>query len=596
MSKVQVGISTGPLKGTHLARRRTHDPLEASACVFSDGDTQLVLISIDLMRLSVPFCDDLRGRLSRRCRLPAEAVIVHCTHTHTSPSCNELLDFGIDSLADVLSQLVNEAISTAEPASVAYAEVETGRKYNVNRRRPVPRGFGSLTMCMGFNNVNGDPDGGWLNRARLGHWLGREIVEPELLGPMIYNGPTDGLVQAIFFRTLDGKPVGSIVRYSAHPCTAGHTTQQQYSADFPGVVRARVAEEFGGPCCFLTGPCGNIAPWARGQWPEPTFPRDHIRTRVVWLAMKDHEACWGEVARIGNAIADEIIPRIPEKADFARLKHLRCSVQNVVMPVRTDVMESSSEALELAEKRKCELVDLRGTRSFDKIKRLADRISFLEHHEGFYGGHCYLSQEQCHKREVRVDLPAVALNDVVLLGLPGESFWQTAQPAFQTALSKDMKLVSFTEANGDIGYIPTEAERAGGDYECNRSIIAPGGEAHLAGSARLVVQHLRSGKFATYSHRKDHLHQGNRMKWRRLFFCQSPWRRGPAVIPAQAGIHEYQTAFPKKGWIPACAGMTRPSYRQQNQRERSRNRFHAISLTTCISVVDKSSSVRLNRS
>ena len=487
MSQVKVGISSGALQGTYLARHPVHDPLEAVVCAFESGSTRVAMIGLDLVQLSVGFCTRVRRRVAQRCQLAPEAVITHCTHTHTSPGQNELLE---DGLADCLAGLVNDAFCSAEPVRMAYRQVDTGRRYNVNRRRPMPRGLGSLTMWLGFDDHQGDPDGGPVNRARLEHWLGRPVGEPDFQGPMIYNGPTDGLLQAVFFQTLSGRPIGSIVRYSAHPCIAGHTAQRQYSADFPGVVRRRMAEAFGGTCCFLTGPCGNLAPWEQGRWPQPKFPENDLQTSVPWFPHQEANACHLEVRRIGDGLAETLIRERLEDAEFSAADDLKFSSEQVSLPLRNDLVANGDEALRRAAILKEEFLRIRHAESLSELKQLADKISFLEHHRAFYEEYHYLDSRSGEAQAVHVSTPLVRLNSLLLMGLPGEVFWQTAQSASQAARSRRMNLISFTEANGDIGYIPTESERSGGDYECNCCIVADGAEARLAGSARVMVQRI----------------------------------------------------------------------------------------------------------
>lgn len=491
MSAVNIGIASGKFEGTlHGRPLPAHDPLEAIVVYFDDGRTPAALIALDLGFLSIPTAAELRQQLARRCHLPVETIVTHCTHTHTAPWDQDVRTAGIDSWADVLAPVVTEARRRALPAEMAFVEMDTGRQFNLNRRQRLPGGLGSLCVHMGFEGGAARPDGGPLNRARLRQWLGREITEPELLGPMIYDAPTDGWLQGLFFRAMNGEPIGSVVRFASHPAVAGHTTQRQMSADFPGVVRQRVEQAFGGVCAYLTGPCGNTSAQERGRWPPvPPLVEDPagFSLNVPWLPQTDPLACWGERERIGNGIADALLSRLPASGDFEPCHSLDVRLRQVDLPLRFDLPVDLSEVGRLLAAERERFLKTQRTSSLPEVKAMADRINFLSFiplMDGWYR----LSPGQIRSRQARVDLPMLRIGNIVCLGFPGETFWETPQAARRTAGCGGLKFLGFTEANGDIGYIPTEEERPFGDYECYCSITAAGAEKQLSGAAAEMVK------------------------------------------------------------------------------------------------------------
>ncbi len=486
MNTVRIGMASGDVTETYLSKWPVHDPLQACVCYVDNGQTRVALISIDFCYLSPTMARNVRERLAAQCGLSPDDIVLHPTHNHTSP---EEIDIYPDRLADCLATIIKTAQSQAQPALMAYAEVDTGRQFNINRRKQL-EGIGTFTLWLGYEDRNGEPDGGPLNRARLAHWMGRPIADPKLLEPMIYDGPTDGLIQGVFFQTLDHRPIGSIFRYAAHPCIAGHTTQRHYSADYPGQVKRRMEAAFGGPCCFLSGPCGNIAPWEKAQWPEPSFPTNDLSITVPWMPQKDPAASFAEAQRIGNALVDAFLPHIPGQKTYQPCERLKFVPHELTLPIREDLLNDLDEAKRQAGQLRDEFHRIRKIATPKQLKYLADRINFLEHHSCFYELYHYLTQEQYRKRQVTACMPILALDDVIFLGLPAEVFWQTPQPAFQLAKSRNQRLISFTEANGDIGYIPTESERPNGDYECICSILAAGAETTIAETARQLVANL----------------------------------------------------------------------------------------------------------
>ena len=61
------------------------DELEANAAAFSLGNTRAVLISMDITSLFQVYAEPLRWEIAEAAGLEPEAVILHCTNTHTGP-------------------------------------------------------------------------------------------------------------------------------------------------------------------------------------------------------------------------------------------------------------------------------------------------------------------------------------------------------------------------------------------------------------------------------------------------------------------------------------------------------------------------------
>ncbi len=486
MSKVNIGMAKCGLAGIHQPKWPVHDPLEAVAVFLEGNGQQAVLIQLDFCYLSPVAAKKTRAVISEGCGLAADRIVLHSTHNHTGP---EEVDVDLEGLGKRLAPLVLEAKGRAEPALVAYTEIDTGRKFNINRRKAIP-GIGTFTQWLGYRNHQGEPDGGPILRARLSHWLGRPVDDPRLAGPVIYDGPTDGLIQAVFLKNEKNQPIGSFFRYSAHPCIAGHTTQRHFSADHPGMVKRRMEKAFGGLSVFLEGPCGNLAPWEQGDWPEPEFPSDQVSLTVPWVPHKDPKASFKEIERLGNALADALLPHLPRDMDFSPCHTFNFIPHEIPLPVREDLLGDKEEAKRQAKVLREEFMKIRGKGDLQELKRLADRINFLEFHEMFYDFYHYLDKSQWQKRQITVCMPTFRLNDLVLMGWPAEVFWQTPQAAFAAANNRHLKYISFTEANGDIGYIPTEEERDGGDYEPTCSILAAGAERKLKEEGQILVEGL----------------------------------------------------------------------------------------------------------
>jgi hypothetical protein len=113
------------------------DPLQVRVLVLQDGGTTAVLVSCDLVGLSVGFGAPLRLAVAAATGAPVQNVLTTCTHTHSGP--DTLL--GMDLYDDYLAELSDQAAAAATLAlaelrrvSVGVADIEVPLDLAVNRR------------------------------------------------------------------------------------------------------------------------------------------------------------------------------------------------------------------------------------------------------------------------------------------------------------------------------------------------------------------------------------------------------------------------------------------------------------------------------
>src|SRR5438445_2942627 len=71
-----------------------HDDLFAHALVLESGGTRLALVSLDVICLPAYPVAAARERIAARVGIPADDVLIACTHTHSGPATTGLL--GVD--------------------------------------------------------------------------------------------------------------------------------------------------------------------------------------------------------------------------------------------------------------------------------------------------------------------------------------------------------------------------------------------------------------------------------------------------------------------------------------------------------------------
>src|SRR5690606_7579907 len=74
--------------------RRIHDRLSATALAVDDGERGAILVALDLMVIDEPFSSRTRAMITDAIGLPAEAVLLTCSHSHNAPAAGGLLGVG----------------------------------------------------------------------------------------------------------------------------------------------------------------------------------------------------------------------------------------------------------------------------------------------------------------------------------------------------------------------------------------------------------------------------------------------------------------------------------------------------------------------
>jgi len=191
-----------------------HDPIWARCMVLEIGNSRIAFISLDLIGL---FWDDVevirKGAASPS--LPAENIIVSCTHNHEGPDTlglwgPEIGVSGVDSRYKLLTrEKAVECVKEAE-ASLVPAKLRVGQ-----------------TMVEGVSRNGRDKD----------------ILDPVLVAIKAEDG--------------QGRCIGTLVNFANHAEALG-SGNTLISADWPHYLYARVEENLGGICLLLNGALGGM--------------------------------------------------------------------------------------------------------------------------------------------------------------------------------------------------------------------------------------------------------------------------------------------------------------------------------------------------
>jgi len=126
------------------------------------------------------------------------------------------------------------------------------------------------------------------------------------------------------------------------------------------------------------------------------------------------------------------------------------------LPVRKDLEPDEKVAEEKTKELLGRLEELREAEApLVEVKRLADQINFYAYQSHVFNVYYYLDEEEFKRGEVRLTLPALCLNDVALVGLPGETFFATGRSVKECLERDGRRVITVSEINGDVGYLPT---------------------------------------------------------------------------------------------------------------------------------------------
>lgn len=211
-----------------------HDSLFARAVVLDDSRTRIAIVSCDLLGFSPEFDHRLRTAIARTGVVPADHLMIACTHTHSGPACMPLRGCG-RMKAKWMRWLHRKIVSLARNAA----------------KRLCP-----VTVRYGQHRAN-------MNIVRWGAAFDR----PDATAKGHRTRPRLSDVSVIQLRH-GFRPFANLVHYPCHAVVMG-LANRKVSADFPGVLTSFLTKKTGAPTMFLNGACGNLNPRAAPHCQQP---------------------------------------------------------------------------------------------------------------------------------------------------------------------------------------------------------------------------------------------------------------------------------------------------------------------------------------
>ncbi len=372
------------------------EPLRAKAVVIRAGEGKLAIVATDLGRGPTPaMMAEIRKGVAP---LGIGTVMVTGSHSHHGPVI-ELLD-------------VPGKGKGKFDAAVAYSKELPGKIVGVIKEADARLKAAKIGVAAKDLNWNRN----------------RQSKQPVK--------PTDPAFTVVRIDDAGGKPIASIVHYTAHPVTTDGKILK-FSGDYPAFMTKAIEAKIQAPCLFLQGAAGDMSP----------SPPDGRREPQVY----------GEaLAKEAIGLLETIKPEAPAKPK---------------LQASTDLQ------------------------TFATRRNLANPLLSLVYERAFFPElvRALLAE---YKEGVKVERTTVLLNgEIALVGVPGEFFCSHALRLRERARGpKTVLLVGY--CNGHCMYFPTIEAAAEGGYGADPevSFVALGaGEAVI--NAALIDLYLMQGKF-----------------------------------------------------------------------------------------------------
>ena len=218
----------GPFRNRHSVAVR--DRLWARAMAVEQGGVTAVVVSCDLIGLPRAMAREVRRLVTSAAGIPAEAVMVHCIHTHSGPGTGQYIGWGdpdapyLEILPGRIARACVDAVGNLREAVLSHAEVPCegisyNREYDVRPQDP--------------------------NIVLRDDW---RPARPEL------TDTTAHVVKA----QADGKLIGFFSYFGCHPVVCCEKTRYIHG-DYSGVATNKIEQENPGAVgLFLQGAQGDI--------------------------------------------------------------------------------------------------------------------------------------------------------------------------------------------------------------------------------------------------------------------------------------------------------------------------------------------------
>jgi neutral ceramidase len=252
-----VGIPMEGYGAREQVSQGVHDTLYAELLLFEGSSQRILLISLDLLGIRLPITESIRAGIEKAAGIPANGIMLACSHTHSGPSgfLPDLPGLKTHSDPEYQHNVVQKIIHATEDVV----------------QRLAPARIGWASGCVrGIGTNRNEP-------------LSATLDDEVLL--LRVDDPT-------------GTPLAVVMNYGCHPTVLGHENLM-LSADFPGATRAALQRVY----------------------PETVFLFTNGASGDISTRFTRREQTFAEVQRIGHILAGGVLETMQkvETTEFATL-------------------------------------------------------------------------------------------------------------------------------------------------------------------------------------------------------------------------------------------------------------------------------------
>ena len=231
------------------------DPLKLRTLYLSDGDSEVLILSWDLIDVTEEAVDLVRPAVQKTTSIPPSNILVFASHTHSSPRTHfdektvTLMDW--EGGKQVLGDPVWNEWKQTLPRVAAQASAEA-------KASAVSVGLSIGRADVGewlFNRRPVGPDGNVLSMMHP--------EDPYTLPDGLRFGAVDPTLTTIGFADSSGEPHALFFAMPCHPVSI-YPHHNGVSADWPGYACRHIEEELGATALFGQVCAGDIVPARRG--------------------------------------------------------------------------------------------------------------------------------------------------------------------------------------------------------------------------------------------------------------------------------------------------------------------------------------------
>ena len=410
-----------------------HDEMLAKALVIENGETQIAMVTCDLVAMPQEIGDAAKSRILERCGIPPEHVMVNATHSHTGPNVVEFVFINKD-----------EDYSAWVPLKIADA-VELA----LRRMKPARVGFASATEDrISFHRRWRMKDG----TVRMNPGVGN----PDLDEPA---GPIDPEVAMMYVEGSDGEPISAVANFALH--YVGTDDGEAISADYYGHFYRLMRHYIGGVPILWNGASGQI--------------NNHDYSgRTTWQD-KGHR----HAERMANVLAGHVITemQLMEMHESLELGGAMATLEYPRKAITEEDLKTAGTILAAPEGAH-ENYDS-GPFSFVVGQPIPKNLAQT------YAQQCLALAKLPERMTAPVQV--LKLGDAAVAALPGEAFVEIGLNLKSRTAATPLFIAGL--ANGYIGYIATDdALTTQGGYETWASLWALGGVGTAPAMERLALE------------------------------------------------------------------------------------------------------------